>query len=141
MTKQKRTCVTSTAERLKDRDRKRREVEEKAEKEAIASEIEVQRLAAEKERKDFKTNILQYPYDIRLEAAAVAYRSADNNFTQAQLANRHVIGITSLKNKIAALKKNDIKARQDAMVAGVAVAEVLMQGSVLNLEATNEAHL
>ena len=98
-------------------------------------------MAAEKERKVFKTNILQYPYDIRLEAAAVAYRSADNKFTQAQLADRHVIGITSLKNKIAALKKNDNKARQDAMVAGVAVAEVLMQGSVLNLEATNEAHL
>ncbi len=112
-----------------------------AEKQAVASAIEEQRLIAEAEEKEFKKSIQQYPYELRVEAAVHAYRSADNKFTQAQLADRHVIGITSFKNKLASGKKNDAKARQDAIISGVAAAEFIFRGSVLDVEATNEAHL
>lgn len=141
MPPKKRACVGTTGDRAKDRDRKRKEAEVIAENVAIAAAIEAQRSRAEKELKDFKTRIGQYPYDLRVEAAAQAYRSDDNTFTQQQLADRHIIGITSLKSKIAALKKNDAKVRQDAAVSGAAAVQVLTRGLVLDLEADNEAHL
>lgn len=137
----KKTAVSSTADRAKAREKKRRQAEVAAENEAIASAINRQRLIAEAEEKAFKKSIQEYPYDVRVEAAAHAYRSADNKFTQAQLADRHVIGATSLKKKIKASKKNDAKARQDAIISGVAAAEVIFRGSVLDVEASNEAHL
>ena len=141
MPPKKSSCVGTTADRAKDRDRKRKEAEGIAENEAIAAAIEAQRSLAAKELKDFKERIVKFPYDLRVEAAAQAYRSGDNTFTQQQLAARHVIGITSLKNKIAALKKNEVKVRQDAALTGAAAVQVISRGLVLDLEADNEAHL
>lgn len=141
MPPKKRSCVSSTADRAKERDRKRREAEVVAEKQAVASAIEEQRVRAEEERLKFKEDIMKYPYDVRVEAAAYAYRCDTNKFTQSELADRHTVGQTSLKKKIKSLKKNDDKAHQDAMISGVAAAGALLRGSVLNVEADNEAHL
>jgi hypothetical protein len=141
MPPKKRTIGSTPAERAKERERKRKDAADAAEKQAMASAIEEQRLAAEKEEKEFRKRIQPYPYDVRVEAAAQVALSANNKFTQAQLADRHVVGQTSLKKKIKVLKKNADKAHQDAMIAGVAAAGALLRGSTLNVEADNEAHL
>ena len=106
MPPKKRTIGSTPAERAKERERKRKDAADAAEKQAMASAIEEQRLAAEKEEKEFRKRIQPYPYDVRVEAAAQVALSANNKFTQAQLADRHVVGQTSLKKKIKVLKKN-----------------------------------
>jgi hypothetical protein len=141
MPPKKSACVSSTADRAKDRARKRLETEEKDAKDALAKAIEKERLRAEEEVKKFKNSVRDYPYEVRVEAAAVVARSANNKFTQAQLADRYLIGETSLKKKIKTMKKNDDKARQNAIISGVAAVEVLPLESGLSVEADNEAHL
>ncbi len=141
MPPKKRGAVCCVADRAKERDRKRKDRHEKEEKAAVAHAIEEERVRAEKEKLKFKEGIVLYPYDLRVEAAAHAYRCGTNKFTQAELADRHVVGQTSLKAKIKDLKKKHAKDLQDAMLSGVVASEVVVRECTLNLEADNEAHL
>ena len=68
MPPKKRTIGSTPAERAKERERKRGDAADAAEKRAMASAIEEKRLAAEKEEKEFRKRIQQYPYDVRVEA-------------------------------------------------------------------------
>jgi hypothetical protein len=102
--------VGSRKERAKDRDRKAEQaVILSQEKAKLQAEVRAKKLI-----QTFKDKIRAFPIECRVQWAANAYTAPGNQLTQKDIADQHVIGLTSLKNAIDALQQQEKQKGLDA---------------------------
>jgi len=139
--------AAADAKRVKAQELAALEQEIQEKKASDAKAIEDARVRKQEELKEFKERMKGFDYDIRVQFAAVAYLEDRNELTYKQVADRHTVGETSLKKKVAALRLQSKKDAQDALLQGSVAVDPAAAGGcacvrpLLSVEAENEAYL